>query len=107
MPIHHTPSGNFWDRLSNLTIGLLLILVFAGIAIWFFPVLKHKENLLKMKYKMQKTLKAEMDHSVELDEHIKALKEDKLTVEREARATLGYVKQGEYLIRFDVSENSP
>ncbi len=101
--MNQTP-GNFWDRLSNLTIGLLLVVVFFGIAIWFFPVLKHKENLLRMKYQMQKAVDLEKERAEDLKIQIQALNEDPLTIEREARATLGYVKNGEYLIRFDISE---
>lgn len=97
-------SGNFWDRLSNLTIGLLLVVVFFGIAIWFFPVLKHKENLLRMKYQMQKAVDYEKQKAEELNAEIDDLQNNPLKIEREARATLGYVKKGEYLIRFDISE---
>lgn len=96
--------GNFWDRLSNLTIGLLLLVVFFGIAIWFFPVLKHKENLLRMKYQMQKAVDQEQEKAEELIAEIEALQNNPLKIEREARATLGYVKEGEYLIRFDISD---
>lgn len=53
---------------------------------------------------MQKAVDYEKQKAEELNAEIDDLQNNPLKIEREARATLGYVKKGEYLIRFDISE---
>lgn len=53
---------------------------------------------------MQKAVDQEEQKAEELIAEIDDLQNNPLKIEREARATLGYVKDGEYLIRFDISD---
>ncbi len=87
----------------------LLIFVAAALAvtIWYIPLLQQNERMRKEIQNLQGQIRREEQASQQLENKIKALRDDPKTLERMAREKLGYAKTGETVIFFEsVATNS-
>jgi len=97
-----------WDKLTKLIVLLLLLAALLGIALWYFPLIRHNERLRKEILALEAEIRKEEENQKRLKASIDALG-DPRTVERLAREKLSYAKPGETIIRFESSptNNAP
>ena len=89
-----------WDKLTKLIVLLLLLAAVLGVALWYFPLIRHNERLRKEILALEAELRKEEEVQKRLKVSIEALS-DPRTVERLAREKLSYAKPGETIIRFE------
>lgn len=89
-----------WDKLTKLIVLLLLLASLLGIALWYFPLIRHNERLRKEILVLEAEIRKEEENQKRLKASIDALG-DPRTVERLAREKLSYAKPGETIIRFE------
>ena len=89
-----------WDKLTKLIVLLLLLSALLGIALWYFPLIRHNERLRKEILALEAEIRKEEEDQKRLKTSIDALS-DPRTVERLAREKLSYAKPGETIIRFE------
>ena len=94
-----------WDKLTKLAVFLLFILGVAGVALWYFPLIKQNERMRQDMLKLDAKIKIELERDRTLRSSFDAVRNNPKTIERLARANLGYAKPGEIIIRFE--EPSP
>ena len=94
-----------WDKLTKLTVFLLFILGVAGVALWYFPLIKQNERMRQDLLKLEAKIKVEQERDRTLRSSFEAVRNNPKTIERLARANLGYARPGEIIIRFE--EPSP
>ena len=94
-----------WDKLTKLAVFLLFILGVAGVALWYFPLIKQNERMRQDMLKLDAKIKIEQERDRTLRSSFDAVRNNPKTIERLARANLGYAKPGEIIIRFE--EPSP
>ncbi len=90
-----------WDKLSKLVLCLLFFAAVAGIVIWYLPLVKNKEAVLRETLIKENQVKRAEEQSRQLETAIRAIRTDPKTVERLARERLGYIKPGEVRIQFE------
>jgi cell division protein FtsB len=90
-----------WDKLTKLTVFLLFILGVAGVALWYFPLIKQNERMRQDMLKLDAKIKIELERDRTLRSSFEAVRNNPKTIERLARANLGYAKPGEIIIRFE------
>lgn len=90
-----------WDKLTKLAVFLLFILGVAGVAIWYFPLIKQNERMRQDLLKLEARIKIEQERDRTLRSSFEAVRSNPKTIERLARANLGYAKPGETVIRFE------
>lgn len=100
-------SLGIWQKLSRL-MGLLIFVAAAlAVTIWYIPLLQQNERMRKEIQNLQGQIRREEQASQQLENKIKALRDDPKTLERMAREKLGYAKTGETVIFFEsVATNS-
>jgi len=89
-----------WDKLTKLIVLLLLLAAVLGVALWYFPLIRHNERLRKEILALEAELRKDEEIQKRLKASIDALS-DPRTVERLAREKLSYAKPGETIIRFE------
>jgi cell division protein FtsL len=89
-----------WDKLTKLIVTLLLLAAVLGVALWYFPLIRHNERLRKEILSLEAEIRKEEESLKKLKASIDALG-DPRTVERLAREKLSYAKPGETIIRFE------
>ena len=90
-----------WDKLTKLAVFLLFILGVAGVALWYFPLIKQNERMRQDLLKLEARIKIEQERDRALRSSFEAVRNNPKTIERLARANLGYAKPGEIIIRFE------
>ena len=90
-----------WDKLTKLTVFLLFILGVAGVALWYFPLIKQNERMRQDLLKLEAKIKIEQERDRALRLSFESVRNNPETIERLARANLGYAKPGEIVIRFE------
>ena len=90
-----------WDKLTKLTVFLLFILGVAGVALWYFPLIKQNERMRQDLLKLEAKIKIEQERDRALRSSFEAVRNNPKTIERLARANLGYARPGEIIIRFE------
>ena len=90
-----------WDKLTKLTVFLLFILGVAGVALWYFPLIKQNERMRQDLLKLEAKIKIEQERDRALRLSFESVRNNPKTIERLARANLGYAKPGEIVIRFE------
>jgi cell division protein FtsB len=97
-----------WQKLSRLMAVLIFLAAVLAVAIWYIPLIRQNERLRKENQKLQAEIRREEQAGRQLENQIKALREDPKTLERMAREKLGYAKTGETVIYFEPRvTNSP
>ena len=90
-----------WDKLAKLTIFLLFLLGVVGVALWYFPLIKQNERMRQQLLHNETKIKSEEERYRLLRISNEAARNNLKTIERMARANLGYAKPGEVVIRFE------
>jgi cell division protein FtsB len=90
-----------WDKLTKLAIFCLFILGFVAVAVWYLPLIRQNERMRSDLLKWQTRVQTEQDRERDLRNQLEAAKSNPKTIERFARAKLGYAKPGETVIRFE------
>lgn len=92
---------SIWDKLNRVVIGLLLVAGVAGLGVWYYPLIKQNERMRRHVMELDLQVQKEAETKKQLSAAIDAMGNDPKAVERLARETLGYAKQGETVIRFE------
>ncbi len=92
-----------WDKLTKLTIFCLFTLGVVAVAVWYFPLIRQNEHMRQELLELQTKIKAEQERERFLKTSLDAAKGNPKTIERLARANLGYAKPGEVVVRFEES----
>lgn len=90
-----------WDKLAKLTVLLLFLLGVVGVALWYLPVIKQNERMRQQLLQSEARVKAEEERYRLLRIATEAARNNPKTIERLARANLGYAKPGEVVVRFE------
>jgi cell division protein FtsB len=92
-----------WPKLTRLVIFLIFVAGVLGVVVWYLPVIRHNEAMRKEILHLKTQIGHEEELGKQLENSIKALRNDPRAVERAAREKLSYVKSGETMIRFEES----
>lgn len=90
-----------WDKLTKVVIFLLFLAGLLVVAVWYLPLIKQNERMRKEILRFDNQIQRQEEIGKQLRTSIDALRYDPKAVERLARETLGYAKQGETVIRFE------
>ncbi len=90
-----------WDKLAKLTIFLLFLLGVVGVALWYLPLIKQNERMRQQLLQNETKIRAEEERYRFLRIANEAARNNPKTIERMARANLGYAKPGEIVVRFE------
>jgi cell division protein FtsB len=90
-----------WDKLAKLTVLLLFLLGVVGVALWYLPVIKQNERMRQQLLQNEARIKAEEERYRLLRIAAEAARSNPKTIERLARANLGYARPGEVVVRFE------
>lgn len=93
-----------WDKLTRLVVFLLFIAGVLGVSVWYLPLIKQNERMRQQLLQTELKLKQEEERGKTLRASVEAMKNDPRTIERLARANLGYAKPGEVVVRFEEPE---
>lgn len=90
-----------WDKLTRLVVFLLFVAGLLGVSIWYFPLIKQNERMRQELFRLDTKVKQEEERSRALRAWVDAAKSDPRTIERMARAGLGYAKPDEIVVKFE------
>ena len=90
-----------WDKLTKLAIFCLFVLGVVCVAVWYLPLINQNERMRQDLLKQETKIKAEQERGQLLRAAVEAARSNPKTIERMARANLGYAKPGEIVIRFE------
>jgi cell division protein FtsB len=90
-----------WSKLTRLVIFLLCVAGCTVIGLWYLPVIRQNERLRQEKLRVEVLIQKEEQEGRRLKSAIDSLKYDPKAVERLARESFGYAKEGETVIRFE------
>lgn len=87
---------------------LIFLAAILAVFVWYIPLFQQNERMRREIQSLQAQNRREDLAAHQLDERIKALRDDPKTLERMAREKLGYAKTGEMVIFFQQrATNSP
>lgn len=90
-----------WEKLTKLVVFLLFVLGVVAVCIWYLPLIRQNERMRQDLARLDLKIKAGEERGKALRSAVEALRNDPRTIERYARANLGYAKPGETVIRFE------
>ncbi len=90
-----------WDKLTKLAILCLFILGLVAVAVWYLPLIRQNEHMRQDLLKLQTKINAEQEKGRLLHATLESARSNPKTIERLARANLGYAKPGEIVVRFE------
>ena len=90
-----------WDKLTKLAIFCLFALGVIAVAVWYLPLIRQNEHMRQDLLKIQTKIKVEQERERSIKVALDAARTNPKTVERLARANLGYAKPGEIVVRFE------
>ena len=90
-----------WDKLTKLAIFVLCVLAVALLGLWYLPLIKHNERLRQELLRVENKIQIEEEANRALKTSFDAARTNPKTIERNARAILGYAKPGEVVVRFE------
>lgn len=90
-----------WGRLNRIIGFMLVVTCFAGVVVWYLPLIRNNEAMRKEILRLEAKVAHEEETARRIESSITALRTDPKAVERVAREKLGYVKPGETMIRFE------
>jgi len=97
-----------WHKLSRLMAVLIFLAAILAVVIWYIPLMRQNERYRKEIQTLQGQIRREEQAGRQLENQIKALRDDPKTLERMAREKLGYAKSNETVLYFEPRvTNSP
>jgi cell division protein FtsB len=99
-----TPSVNvtcIWDKLTKLAAFCLLLLGLFAVSLWYLPLIRQNERMRQQLLQNEAKIKAEEELGRSLKGSFDAARSNPKTIERMARANLGYARPGEIVVRFE------
>ena len=90
-----------WDKLTKLAIFCLFVLGLIAVAIWYLPLINQNQRMRQDLLKLETKIKSEQERGHMLRAAVEAARTNPKTIERMARANLGYAKPGEIVVRFE------
>ena len=90
-----------WDKLTKLAVFCLFLLGLFALAMWYLPLIRQNERMRQQLLQNQMKIKAEEERARMLNAAVTAARMNPKTIERMARANLGYAKPGEIVVRFE------
>ena len=88
-----------WAVLSRLVVALLVASTLVGVALWYLPKLREKENKHREVLATEAELHRLLQVSNQLRAQIESLNQPRV-VERNARVILKYARTNEYVFQF-------
>jgi cell division protein FtsB len=108
MPPMKNVDLGIWDKLSGLMAVLIFLAAALAVVVWYIPLFRQNERMRKEIQSLQGQIRREEQAGRQLENQIKALREDPKTLERMAREKLGYAKTNETVLYFEPRvTNSP
>jgi cell division protein FtsB len=98
---HMNVNLGIWDKLTKLAIFCLFILGLVAVGVWYLPLINQNQNMRKDLLKLEAKIKAAKEQERALETAFNAARSNPKTIERLARANLGYAKPGEIVVRFE------
>ena len=90
-----------WDKLTKLAVFCLFLLGLVALGLWYLPLIHQNERMRQQLLQTQAKVKAEEEKNRMLRTSFEAARSNPRTIERLARANLGYAKPGEIVVRFE------
>ena len=90
-----------WDKLTKLVILLLFLAGLAGVFLWYLPLIQENERFRRQILQLESKIHEQERYARYLDANIKAVQNDKRTIERLARERLNYARPNEIVIHFE------
>jgi cell division protein FtsB len=90
-----------WNKLSKLTIFCLFLLGVVAVSLWYLPLIQQNERMRRELLQKEAKIKVEEEQARLLRASFEAARSNPKTIERMARAGLGYAKPGEVVVRFE------
>ena len=90
-----------WDKLTKLAVFCLFLLGLVALGLWYLPLIKQNERMRQQLLQTEAKIKAEEERNRMLRASFEAARSNPRTIERMARAGLGYAKPGEVVVRFE------
>jgi cell division protein FtsB len=90
-----------WDKLTKLTVFCLFLTGVVAVALWYLPLIQQNERMRRELLQKEGQIKAEEESNRALRTAFEAARNNPKTIERMARASLGYAKPGEIVVRFE------
>lgn len=96
-----------WTKLTRVVVFLLVVAIIAGVALWYYPVIKKNERMRGVILQLDKKQEQEKELNKQLKTATETLQKDPKAVERLARERLGYAKPGETIVHFEEPATNP
>jgi cell division protein FtsB len=90
-----------WDKLAKLAAFCLFLVGLAAVGLWYLPLIKQNERMRQQLLQNETKIKVEAEWNRSLKTSFDAARTNPKTIERLARANLGYAKPGEIVVRFE------
>ena len=90
-----------WDKLTKLVVFCLLLLGLFAVSLWYLPLIRQNERMRQQLLQNEMKIQSEEELNRTLKASFEAARTNPKTIERMARANLGYAKPGETVIRFE------
>ena len=90
-----------WTKLTRAVVFLLVVAIVAGVALWYYPVIKKNERMRGVILQLDKKQEKEKEINKQLKTATETLQKDPKAIERLARERLGYAKPGETIVHFE------
>ncbi len=92
---------NLWQKLTKLVVFLLFVAGVVAVCVWYLPLIRSNEKMRQQLLQLDLKIKQEEERGRSLRASLEATKNDVRTIERLARANLGYARPGEVVVRFE------
>ncbi len=96
-------SAELWNALNRVLFVLIVLAGVAGVALWFYPEIQKRDEMLKNLDKEKKELAAEELKRKQREREVHLLETDPQYLEIIARDKLDLMKDGETIFRLDSS----
>ena len=90
-----------WDKLTKFTIFCLFVVGVIAVSLWYLPLIQQNERMRRELMQKEARIKSEEEQNRFLRASFDAARSHPKTIERMARAGLGYAKPGEVVVRFE------
>ena len=90
-----------WDKLTKLAVFCLFLLGLVALGLWYLPLIEQNERMRQKLLQTEAKIKVEEERNRVLRASFEAARTNPRTIERLARANLGYAKPGEVVVRFE------
>ena len=90
-----------WDKLTKLAVFCLFLLGLVALGLWYLPLIEQNERMRQKLLQTEAKIKVEEERNRILRASFEAARSNPRTIERLARANLGYAKPGEVVVRFE------